>query len=153
MVAYVHNGGTPAVGQHPSNLKGVRVFSFFLQNGQIKTAAGSAVTLVNGDTLDPMTFPIGSVCIGAGVFISTAFAASSTVSVGDSSSATRWLSAQSLAAVGHLTNNTMFGYSTAGVTARLTFAGANPGTTGVAHFYWLVADATDAANVTTIRVT
>jgi urease accessory protein UreE len=62
-------------------------------------AAASAVALANGDTLEVLPLPAGTLVLAAGGDVSKAEGATATIDLGDSGSATRFLSNLDLNAV------------------------------------------------------
>lgn len=115
----------------------------FAKIAAARTAAG-ATALTTSDTLDVLPIPAGAVVLAAG-FQTTTAQASLTVSLGDSGSGTRYVSAGSTASTGWTTpligsSGTVPYVYTADSALRVTFGGTAP-TTAVIRVWVYVIDA------------
>lgn len=108
-----------------------------------KGGMGFGNTLASGDVVQLATLPPGAVVLAAGINVTTAATASVTLSLGDTGSSTRYVSAASNA-TGRTISVTPHAY-TAQDTLELTIGGASM-TAGVVKIWAIIANQDDARN-------
>lgn len=103
----------------------------------------STFTVTNGDVLKLLNIPAGSIVVSAGVEVIVAATAATTSNVGDSNTATKYMTAQAVTSVGVVAPTTLgpFYYSAA-ATLNATIAGASP-TVGKLR-YWAILEDTSS---------